>query len=37
MNKEDRLMEAYDAPNIEVIEVEVEQVFASSMQYEDWD
>lgn len=30
-------MEAYDAPNIEVIEVEVEQVFASSMQYEDWD
>lgn len=37
MRKEDRLMEAYDAPNIEVIEVEVEQVFASSMQYEDWD
>ena len=30
-------IEAYDAPNIEVIEVEVEQVFASSMQYEDWD
>lgn len=30
-------MEAYDAPNIEVIEVEVEQVLASSMQYEDWD
>lgn len=37
MRKEDQLMEAYDAPNIEVIEVEVEQVFASSMQYEDWD
>ncbi len=37
MRKEDQLMEAYDAPNIEIIEVEVEQVFASSMQYEDWD
>jgi hypothetical protein len=37
MRKEDQLMEAYDAPNIEVIEVEVEQVLASSMQYEDWD
>lgn len=37
MRKKDQLMEAYDAPNIEVIEVEVEQVLASSMQYEDWD
>lgn len=30
MRKEDQLMEAYDAPNIEVIEVEVEQVILSS-------
>ena len=37
MRKEDRLMVVYDTPNIEVIEVEVEQVLASSMQYEDWD
>ena len=26
----------YVAPEVEVIEVEVEQGFATSMQYEDW-
>lgn len=30
MSKEDRLMVVYDTPNIEVIEVEVEQVILSS-------
>ena len=37
MKKAEQLVEAYDAPNIEVIEVEAEQLLASSMQYEDWD
>lgn len=37
MKKAEQLMVVYDTPNIEVIEVEVEQVLASSMQYEDWD
>ena len=35
--KNEELMTVYEAPQVEVIEVEVEQGFATSMQYEDWD
>lgn len=37
MKKEEKLMAAYEAPKVEVIEVEVEQGFVTSMEYEDWD
>lgn len=37
MKREEQQMVAYEAPKIEVIEVEVEQGFAASdMPYEDW-
>ena len=32
----EKLIVKYEAPQVEVIEVEVEQGFATSMQYEDW-
>ena len=35
MMKEKNFM-SYEAPQVEVIEVEVEKGFATSMQYEDW-
>lgn len=34
--KNEELMAVYEAPQVEVIEVEVEQGFVTSMQYEDW-
>ena len=34
-SKEQQAMEAYEAPKVEVIEVEVEKGFAGSMNYED--
>ena len=37
MKSKEQVLAAYEAPQVEVIEVEVEQVLASSMQYEDWD
>ena len=37
MNKnEQQAMEAYEAPKVDVIEVEVEQGYAQSLPYEDW-
>ena len=33
----EKMIVKYEAPQVEVIEVEVEQGFATSMQYEDWD
>lgn len=32
--EEEQVMEAYEAPKVEVIEVEVEKGFANSMDYE---
>lgn len=37
MKREEQQMAAYEAPKVEVIEVEVEQGFAASdIPYEDW-
>lgn len=37
MKREEQQMVAYEAPKVEVIEVEVEQGFAASdIPYEDW-
>ncbi len=36
MKKVEKLMAAYEAPKVEVIEVEVEQGFAVSMPYDEW-
>jgi len=35
-DKEQQAMVAYEAPKVEVIEVQVEQGFAQSMPYETW-
>lgn len=35
-DKKQQAMATYEAPKVEVIEVQVEQGFSSSIPYEDW-
>ena len=36
MKSKERATAAYEAPKVEVIEVQVEQGFAASLPYDDW-